>query len=199
MIAKANEGGTFTREKTPTGLQQAVCTRVFDLGLQGGGKFGPKYQVMVFWELAAKMTEGDYAGQPFVVNKRYSLSLGSLDGTKPSNLRKDLESWRSKAYTEEELKAGVDLEKVLPGRNCQLNIVENARGYAEVANVLPPAAGAPKIKPVLPPDWMPNFVKALIEKQLPVPPDKPANPPAQVAGAPPAGNGNQKPPDEDIF
>ena len=117
IIAKSTGNANF--ESTPLGNQQAVCAFVEDIGTQEGSYMGApitRREVVVCWELNEFMKKGEYEGRPFMVSKRYTLSLNEK-----ANLRKDLESWRGKAFTEEEL-AGFDVEKLI-GVNCLLNII----------------------------------------------------------------------------
>ena len=130
---------------TPSGLQQAVCVFVNDIGIQEGMYAGEKtllHKIIITWELKAKIPEGDYAGQPFMVSKYYTLSLGEK-----ANLRKDLESWRGKKYTQEEAKAGIDVEKLI-GQNCYLNITLNEKNKAVINTVNPLPEGVSHIAPV---------------------------------------------------
>ena len=111
----AKEGGK-TFEKMPTGVVQAVCAYVEDIGTHEGsyqGKPTLRHQVIICWELAEKMRMGDHAGRNFIVSKFYTLSLNPK-----ASLRKDLESWRGKSFTKEELES-FDLEKLI-GVNCLL-------------------------------------------------------------------------------
>jgi hypothetical protein len=72
--------------------------------------------------------------EPFVVSKTYTLSMHEK-----SNLRKDLESWRGKGYTEEEARR-FDVTKLL-GKPCILNIIHEpgkkdaTKNYVKVASV----------------------------------------------------------------
>ena len=78
-----------------------------------------------------------------------------------ANLRKDLEGWRGKSFTESELE-GFDLEKLI-GSNCMLNIVYNKKGKAKISGISKLMAG---LSPLIPetkrrvPDW----VKGLRER-----------------------------------
>lgn len=141
-----------TYEPLPLGVQQAVCSGVFDIGTHDGqyqGKPTRKHQAIVIWELAEKKTQGDYAGEPFQVSKFYTLSLGEK-----ANLRKDLESWRGQPFTAQELE-GFDLENLI-GANCLLNIVEKDGGGEKIATIMPLVKGMPKIKQTLTgePEWV---------------------------------------------
>ena len=125
-------------QPAPEGLHRAVCVDVVDLGMLETD-FGRKHKVMLSWQLEERM---DGTGKPFLVSKRYTLSLH-----KKSALRPDLESWRGKPFSEEEI-SGFDLEKLL-GVNCQLNVVHNktAEGtYANVSAVVPAPKGMPGLK-----------------------------------------------------
>jgi hypothetical protein len=149
-------GSNKDYEPTPCGVQQAVCAFVEDIGTQAGtydGKPTFKHQIVVCWELGAKMKKGDYAGRPFMVSKFYTLSLGEK-----ANLRHDLESWRGRQFTEQELN-GFDVEK-LKGVNCLLNIVEakkrDGSDTQKIAAIMPVQKGTQPMSPIntTPPEWI---------------------------------------------
>ena len=134
IIAKDTGGEDY--ENAPTGNQLAVCAFVEDIGTHRGeyqGVPNERHQIVICWELAETMTTGEYAGRPFMLSKFYTLSLA-----KKANLRQDLESWRGKAFTDEELK-GFDVEK-LKGVNCLLNVIEE-KGRSKIASISPPIKG----------------------------------------------------------
>jgi hypothetical protein len=118
-------------------MQQAVCCDVVDKGVMDTG-FGPKHKIDVRWQAEEKMP----SGKPYLIVKRYTLSLNEK-----ATLRKDLESWRGKAFTQDELE-GFDVEKLI-GANALLNIVHNVgkKGgtFANVAAVAPLVKGMAKI------------------------------------------------------
>src|ERR1700685_4504260 len=93
-------GGDF--EQPPIGTHMARCVRVIDIGTQRGeyqGKVNIRRQCIIAWELPTElMSEGDSAGKPFIVSRFYTASLG-----KKANLRADLQNWRGREFTEEEL------------------------------------------------------------------------------------------------
>lgn len=139
IIAKSD--GTF--EKAPAGMQQAVCAFVHDIGTQIGeyqGKTNIRRVVIISWELAEKMVTGDYAGKPFMVSKYYTLSLNEK-----ATLRKDLESWRGRAFKEEELE-GFDVEKLI-GVNCFLNITTTENDKRKISAITPIPKNIKAIKP----------------------------------------------------
>ena len=150
IIAKEEK----TYEAIPTGLQQAVCSIVCDIGTHVGeyqGKQIKRRQIVVIWELDEKKTEGQFAGEPFQISKFYTLSLDQK-----ANLRKDLESWRGRPFTADEL-MGFDLEQLI-GANCFLNIIEDG-GKTKISAITPIPKNMPKIKQVLhgEPEWIGKF------------------------------------------
>jgi len=62
-----------------------------------------------------------------------------------ANLRKDLENWRGKGFTEAEL-AGFDVESIR-GANCLLTITETESGKRKVSGVTALPKGMQPIKP----------------------------------------------------
>ncbi len=111
-LTAAETGGDF--ELTPQGQYTARCYRVIDLGTQTStwqGKEKQSHKVLISWELIGKndehMKEGDNKGKPFSIHQRYTVSL-----SENARLRQDLESWRGRKFTPEELK-GFDLKHVL--------------------------------------------------------------------------------------
>jgi hypothetical protein len=163
IVAKSNGGGNY--EPAPTGLQQAVCVFVEDIGTHTGsyqGKPIQSHQIVICWELAEKMTQGENIGKPFMLSKFYTLSLNEK-----ANLRKDLEAWRGRSFTDEELK-GFDLEKLI-GINCMVNIVEHTkqdgRTGQKIGSIAPKMKALPDIQKInqKPPAWIDEKRKESIE------------------------------------
>jgi len=154
LTAKAQSDSGQSYDPLPTGIHQAVCIWVIDIGMheiewQGNKKL--QHKVMLVWELPS--LRGDFPNQdgttsdkPRVISNEYTLSL-----SEKANLHKMLVSWRGKVFTPEEL-SGFDLKNIL-GVNCQIQVIHNpskkdpSKIYANIANVLPAAAGAPKVEP----------------------------------------------------
>lgn len=106
----------------------ARCVRVIDLGTQPGSQMYPqaKHKVLFFWELPGELVQTDDGEMPQVVVKRYTLSLHEKAG-----LRHDLQSWRGKQFTHDELQ-GFALKKVL-GAPCMVTVVHSPDGkYANL-------------------------------------------------------------------
>jgi hypothetical protein len=129
LTVKASGSGEF--EMTPEGTYIGRCIKVIDLGTQTTtGQYGTKQQkkLMIQWELLdeAKMKDG----KPFSVSQFYTASLHEK-----SQLRKDLEAWRGKKFTTEELE-GFDLNNVI-GAYCMIQVVHSPDGqYANVNAIM---------------------------------------------------------------
>ena len=171
MIIAKDEGKDF--EKIPAGTVQAVCYAVWDLGKQKGewqGNEKIQHKIIIAWETTHKMQgEGEYKGKRMVINKQYTLSL-----FENANLCTDLESWRTKTFTEEE-KKGFDIEKLI-NVNCLLSIIhKDSKGktYANVKSVSPLMAGQEKLVPENKPDKIPEWVQKLQEKAIDAVPFEP--------------------------
>lgn len=143
MSLKATEGGSAERELIEAGVHMARCVQIVDLGTQSTN-FGDKHQVLIGWELPGQrlvLPGKDGAPDrdvPRIVQKRYTVSLNEK-----AALRKDLESWRGRKFSAEEL-AGFDLG-VLIGKTCQIQMVHSAskttgKVYANVQSIM----GMPK-------------------------------------------------------
>jgi len=122
------------------GTHIAICTAVVGIGPQET-HFGEKEQLKIRFEISLeRVTYTDKDGieheGPMIVWKTYTASLNEK-----ANLRKDLESWRSKKFTDEELN-GWDIGAIV-GKPCMITIVHsenNGKTYANVATV----TGVPK-------------------------------------------------------
>lgn len=168
IIAQDN-GNKFPKLPLPeSGTVQAVCCGVWDLGLQKtsyNGEEKIQHKIIVAWEIAEKINapESEYHGKPYMLNKKYTLSLGEQ-----ATLRKDLESWRGKPFTSEEITSGFDVEK-LYGVNCYIGITHEPDRkdasvvYANVTAILPLPKGIEKISPERAHDEAPP--KWVVEKQ----------------------------------
>lgn len=117
----------------PEGTYVAVCIRVIDLGtqvtsFQGAEKLQRK--VLLVWEVPEVEVEFDGEKGPALIMKRYTASLSDR-----ANLRKDLEAWRGRRFTEEELK-GFDLGALL-GKGCQIQVLHSTDGqYANIQTIM---------------------------------------------------------------
>jgi hypothetical protein len=138
LIAKA--GMTSNFKPVPTGTHLGRLYRIIDLGTQSSefaGKMKSLRKVMLQWEVHSEDDAGNPTvtddGKPLSLSKNYTLTLDEK-GT----LRKDLQTWRGRDFTEEEL-AGFDI-KVILGQWAMLSVIKaignNGKEYTNVAAVM---------------------------------------------------------------
>lgn len=141
LIASEGSGKAFQLVSADT--HAARCYRIIDLGTQKGeyqGKPKVARKILINWETA----EIGEDGKPLIIGKKYTLSLGDK-----AALRKDLQAWRGRAFTEAELK-GFDIANLL-GATVLLNIVhetKDGKTYANIASIMPVPKGMPVPAPV---------------------------------------------------
>jgi hypothetical protein len=106
---------------------------VIDLGTQKQewqGQTKEMRKVLISWELPEEQMED---GKPFTVSKRYTLS-----SHEKSTLRKDLEAWRGKAFTDADFgPGGFDIASVI-GKACLLSVVhseKDGKTYSNIASI----------------------------------------------------------------
>ena len=133
LSVNAGNGGGGDFEQVPAGTFAARCYQIIDLGHQtfewkGEAKVAPK--VRITWELNEPMKDG----RPFSISKEYTASIGEK-----ANLRKDLEAWRNRKFTAQEL-SNFSLENVL-GAPCMIGIVhvpskDGTKTYANLGSIM---------------------------------------------------------------
>jgi len=138
LIAKKTGGGGKydLGPLAPNGMHRAVCVDIIDLGMQTTtfeGKTRERHMVLMIWQLDKRDTS---TNKRYLAGKRYNLSLNEA-----ATLRKDLESWRGKAFTPAE-EEGFDVNKVI-GANCQVIVQQVTKSTGTYANVLTVAPRAP--------------------------------------------------------
>ena len=140
LMAKDKGGGDFVL--IPEDLHLAICYGIWDLGKQFSEKWEKSvHKILITWEIPECRGEFEQDGKkvnlPRVISKRYTLSLH-----KKADLKRDLESWRGKKFTDEELK-GFDLKKLL-GVPCQIQVIHNKvddKVYANISAIIKAPAG----------------------------------------------------------
>jgi len=135
ITLKSNGGGT----PVPEGVHIATCVRVIDLGTQFSQIFGnSQRKLMLTWEVPGELVETkDGDKKPMLISRTYTQSLSDK-----AILRQHLEAWRGKAFSSEELN-GFDPRKVL-GAPCQIQVIHNEKGYADVKAVMALPKGTPR-------------------------------------------------------
>ena len=136
-------------EPHPDGQYADVCVDVIDLGERVEAFPGTPEKLAPKVALVFYTGETNSAGQPI-----YPTAELSRFFSEKATLRKHLESWRGRAYTEAELTAGIKLHKLV-GVGCLLNIVhkQSAKGrtYANILNITPLPKGMQP--PAVPQDY----------------------------------------------
>lgn len=140
IMAKASSGSGGN--PVSAGVHIALCTRIVDLGTQFSERFGnSQRKVMFTWEVPDDTVVIDGEEKPKFISKEYTLSLNEK-----ARMRADLESWRGKKFTDADME-GFDLVAVL-GAPCQLQVLHNERGYANISSIMSIPKGMTVPEPV---------------------------------------------------
>jgi hypothetical protein len=138
MIITGSNSDRKQFQIAPAGTHLARLYRIIDLGTQMReyeGKVNMSRKAKFFFELHGEdvynkpLLTAD--GKPLIQSREYTVSLNEK-----ANLRRDLEAWRGKAFTEDELK-GFDISNIL-GHFCMVNISHRQKGdmtYADLKGV----------------------------------------------------------------
>lgn len=149
LLAKDKGGADF--DPIPAGMHHAVCYGVVDLGTQKNAnpQFPPRRKVRFLFELPGEridvMKDGILKNLARATSAAYTLSLAAK-----GNLRPMLQSWRGRAFTQQELD-GFDVFTVL-GANCFLNMIHEEKVtphgkkiYSNIGNINPVPKGTGKV------------------------------------------------------
>ena len=141
LIAKKKESENIP--PLDNGTYMFVCIGVIDIGEQRNEAFKNYSDKVIFiFEIPSETLEIDGEQKPRWLSKEYTVSLSSK-----SNLKKDIESWLSRPFTEEEVKDGFDLAAML-GRSGQISvIVEDSKDGTKQYNKITSILGIPKGMP----------------------------------------------------
>lgn len=131
----------------PPGMHLARCYRIIDLGTQRSEYMGKeKYlqKVMIQFEVHSEDDQGNplvtQDGRPLSIAKSFTCTLAEK-----STLRKDLQMWRGRDFTPEELR-GFELKNVL-GAWAMLSVTHtesNGKNYTNIAGINPVPANMKK-------------------------------------------------------
>jgi hypothetical protein len=126
----------------PAGMHLARCFRIIDMGTQEStfdGVTDYKRKLKFVWEVHGEDEDGKPLktdkNEPFMITKDYTNTWGEK-GT----LRKDLQSWRGREFTNEEQRR-FDIKNVLD-KWCMINVTHKAgksagKVYANVTAITP--------------------------------------------------------------
>lgn len=120
------------RELIPAGNYISRCFSMIHIGTVKEdilGKTKLLNKIRITWELPTETVVYDEAKgkQPIIISKEYTLSMNEK-----ANLRRDLESWRGRSFTEKQAES-FDVSRLL-GVPCMLNIIHKvAKNGNEIA------------------------------------------------------------------
>jgi hypothetical protein len=143
----------------PTGDVPARCYQVYDLGLQASpdNQTGRR-EVVVLFELDALRRDG----KPFTISKRFTASMHPK-----ASLRKFIEAWRGRPYLDEEVQR-YELEQLV-GKYAVLTIAlkptASNRLWKDIFNIRPRGETKPFMTRMAP-GYVPEWVRAALQKQL---------------------------------
>ena len=139
LTASDTGGGSFT--PVPPGMHRARCYRIVDTGTQRSEydkKVSHLQKVMIQFEVHGEDDAGNPLvtpkGEPMSISKNFTLSLAEK-----ATLRKDLQAWRGRDFTAEELR-GFELKNVL-GAWCMIAVAKslgnNGKEYTNIMSINP--------------------------------------------------------------
>lgn len=133
MSITASNKSTSTFEPIPAGVYPARCYFMCELGnipVNFKGETKWQHKVHIKWELPTmlKVFKEENGEQPYSIGNDYTLSMNEK-----ANLRKMLEGWRGKGFSEAEAEA-FDITKLL-GKECMISIIHNTKGDKTYANI----------------------------------------------------------------
>ncbi len=136
IIAK-NNGGGLSFDPVPAGSYPARCYSMIQIGTILENVMGVEkkmHKVRISWELPTelKVFKEEKGEQPYSLSKEFTLSMHEK-----ATLRKFLESWRGKSFSEQEAEA-FDITNLI-GKPCMMSVkhkeAKNGNTYAEIAGV----------------------------------------------------------------
>jgi|TARA_R110001606_G_C15403403_1_gene653615 hypothetical protein len=139
IVAKQKES---KREQVPSGTHIARCFSMVHIGTTTWEYLGETKEtdkVRISFEIPGEMRvfSEDQGEQPMVIDKEYTLSMHEK-----ANLRKDLESWRGKTFSDKEARE-FDILNLI-GIPCSLGVIhKDTKGgntYARISSI----SGIPK-------------------------------------------------------
>jgi len=139
MSLKAPVPDTIVRELIPEDSYHVICYAVYDLGTHKADWQGSEYlrhEIVLIFEVPDQRIEYKKDGEdlegPKAISKRYTFSMGEK-----ANLRKDMETWRGKAFNNLEA-ADFDFEKLV-GANAIIQVMhkekKNGDKYAYIGSI----------------------------------------------------------------
>src|SRR5690349_9346134 len=106
MLRAPVKSGGEDFKRVPPGTHIALVRMIADLGMQTGRGIypQPKHELYIGFEIPGERVtytkDGKEIEGPMSIGRTYTLSM-----SEKSNLRKDLQSWRGKSFTDDEAEA----------------------------------------------------------------------------------------------
>ena len=150
MIEATSSGSDF--KPVDAGTYVARCYSMVHIGTVEQEYMGEKKdmnKVRITWELPTELYKTEEDEKPFSVSKEFTLSMHEK-----ANLRKFLEGWRGKGFSEDEAKK-FDITKLL-GVPCMISIIHKTSKQGKVYAEITSASALPKGLEC-PPQINPNF------------------------------------------
>lgn len=140
----------------PADQYVAQCVDVIDLGQRVEDFTGKPKKLSPKCALVFSTGERNPDTQePMTVSAEFTVSLGEK-----ANLRRFMETWRGKPYTDEQIEAGVEIDK-MEGQWSLITVAHKRSGAGRDYAVISSAVGVPKAMrdslPTLPPYRRPDF------------------------------------------
>jgi hypothetical protein len=135
------ENNKTVREPMPAGVYLARCFSMIEIGTVTSEYKGVEKslkKIRITWEFPEelKVFKEENGEQPYVISQEFTLSM-----YEKANLRKFLEAWRGKGFTEDQAKA-FDVTALL-GVPCNISVIHNPSKkdasivYANIGSISP--------------------------------------------------------------
>ena len=156
------------REIVPSGTHIARCYSMIHIGTveweyAGETKYTDK--IRIIFELPHEMREFSEERKPMVIEKEYTKSLHEK-----SNLRRDLEGWRGRSFSNQELNS-FDITNVL-GSSCNVSVIhktsKSGNEFAQIGSISSMTKGSDcpeQINPNFIFNYEDNFNEEWLEQQ----------------------------------
>lgn len=162
--------GTTDYEILPSGTHIARCYSMIHIGTVKWEYMGDQKltnKVRLSFEVPSEMRDFKDKNMPMSISKEYTLTM-----YEKGNLRKDLESWRGKGFTDAEAD-NFDITKLL-GTECMISVVhktsKQGKEYALISTISPLMKGtkAPnQINPTFQFNYNDNFNTEWLDNECP--------------------------------
>ena len=150
------ESNSSNYKQMEPGVYPAICQMMVQIGTVPNPFHRPddseskemRHEVFLRWEFPTEthVFSESRGPEPYTIGRTFTLSMHEKAG-----LRKLLESWRGKAFNDEEAKR-FDISKLL-GKPCQINVVsreKNGKTYSEIGSISPLMKGSKAPDPINP-------------------------------------------------